>query len=322
MTGARATGWSAEQRTALTLQLVPYLIGRGPTTVAEVSAAFDLTSDQVRDVVRALTTVGLPGERGLWQMPNDLFDIDWDLLERDDTIALTHVVGLDHAPRLTAREAAALLAGLQLARSMPGVVDDRTADGLLAKLARGAGARPPEVVVASDPVDEVRRRVQEALRRRVALSFEYRAPGAPATRRTVDPVEVVIADGQWYVRGWCHLRRAMRTFLVDRITEVSVTDIASTHGPESGGRLFDDDVDRTAVLRFHRDVTPLLGGYLDGVEIVSDADMCTARVPVAGANSLNRLVARLGGAVEVVEPADARRAVADWAASALALYDV
>ncbi|MFX7739683.1 WYL domain-containing protein, partial [Acinetobacter baumannii] len=73
--------------------------------------------------------------------------------------------------------------------------------GLLAKLARGASSTPPAVIVAPGPVDGVRDVVDRALRRGVAVSFTYRAPGAAPTTRTVDPIKVHIAGGQWYLQG-------------------------------------------------------------------------------------------------------------------------
>ncbi|HAM13113.1 MAG TPA: WYL domain-containing protein, partial [Microbacterium sp.] len=102
----------ATDRAALLLQLVPYLISKGEVSVAEAADEFDVTAEQMRTMVRGLTVIGLPGDSGYWQMANELFDIDWDLLDERDLIAITNSVGLERAPRLTAREAAALLAGL------------------------------------------------------------------------------------------------------------------------------------------------------------------------------------------------------------------
>ena len=78
-------------------------------------------------------------------MPNDLFDIDWDLLDERDIIVITNTVGLERAPQLTAREAAALLAGSADGARGPAVsATPGCVAGLLAKLARGAveHARP------------------------------------------------------------------------------------------------------------------------------------------------------------------------------------
>ncbi len=310
----------ATERAALMLQLVPYLIARGEVSVDEAARDFDVAPAQLRAMVETLTVIGLPGDGGFWQMANDLFDIDWDLLETRDRISITHSVGLERTPRLTAREAAALLAGLQLAAALPGVGDSGVVQGLLAKLARGAGQAPAEVIVAPAPVDEVRTRVAEALRRGVAVSFTYRAPDAAATTRTVDPVRVSTAGGQWYLQGWCHLREAMRTFHLDRVSDAAVTDIASTHHGEPVPDLFEPASDDAAVdLRVRASAIPLLAEYL-GATPTGTGEWRQVTVRVADPRSLRRLVARAGGAVEVLAPPQARRAAAEWAASALELY--
>jgi len=311
----------ATDRAALMLQLVPYLVGKGEVSVDDAAAEFDVTADQMRTLVQRLTVIGLPGEGGFWQMSNDLFDIDWDLLEQQDVISMTHTVGLERTPRLSAREAAALLAGLQLARAIPGVGDSEVFAGLLAKLSRGAASAPADVIVAPGPVDAVRDLVARALHDGVAVSFTYKAPDAAPTTRTVDPVKVVIAEGQWYLQGWCHLRRAMRTFHLDRVNDAVLTGIASTHAEEHAPDWFEDaggDVDVT--LRFAEDVAPLVGEYLVRADVRTVDGVTTATMRVADEVSMRRLVARRGGSVEIVAPDAARRAAAEWAAAALALY--
>ncbi|GLJ79272.1 helix-turn-helix transcriptional regulator [Microbacterium imperiale] len=313
----------ATDRAALILQLVPYLIAAGEVTVEQAACDFEVSAEQMREMVRKLTVIGLPGEGGFWQMANDLFDIDWDLLEREDRIVITNSVGLERSPRLTAREAAALLAGLQLAASLPGVGDSDVMQGLLAKLARGAGQTPAEVIIAPAPVDEVRETVARALRERVAVSFTYRAPDAPGpTKRTVDPVKVSISDGQWYLQGWCHMRRAMRTFHLDRIADAEATQIPAVHASEPVPELFQPGEDEVvAEIRFPVAATAAVGEYLANAEVRADGPWRIARIRVADARSLKRLVARAGGAIEIVAPIDARRAAHDWASAALDLYE-
>lgn len=320
MSGERPV--AALDRAALLLQLVPYLLGKGEVPVVEAASDFDVTPDEMRAMVERLTVIGLPGERGYWQLPHDLFDIDWDLLDREDVIAITNTVGLERSPRLTAREAAALLAGLQLARSLPGFGDNDLVAGLLGKLARGAAAAPPAVIVAPGPVDGVRDVVDRALREHVAVTFTYRAPGAGPTARMVDPIKVHIANGQWYLQGWCHMRRAVRTFHLDRVSDPALTDVPAVHGADPVPELFapaDDEV--VARFRFPRTVAPLLADYLDRAEIEdADDDTAVASLRLADEQSLKRLAARRGGEVELLEPRGARRAAADWAAAGLAQY--
>jgi len=311
----------ATDRAALMLQLVPYLIGKGEVSILEAADEFDVTPDQMRSMVEKLTVIGLPGDGGFWQMSNDLFDIDWDLLDERDIIVITNSVGLERAPKLTAREAAALLAGLQLARTIPGVGDTELYAGLLAKLARGASSTPADVIVAPGPVDEVRDTVAAALQRSVAVSFTYKAPDAAPTTRTVDPVKVHIADGQWYLQGWCHLRQAMRTFHLDRVSDLELTDIPITHAEEPVPGWFDADAgDVVARIGFPASSAALLGDYLDRATVETIGDMAVATMRVADELSLRRLAARRGGDVEILEPAAARRAAAEWAEAGLAQY--
>lgn len=311
----------ATDRAALILQLVPYLIGKGEVSVAEAADAFEVTADQMREMVEKLTVIGLPGDGGFWQMANDLFDIDWDLLDEQGIISITNSVGLERTPRLTAREAAALLAGLQLAASLPGVGDSGVVQGLLAKLARGASATPADVIVAPDAVDDVRVRVAEALRRGVAVSFAYQAPDRAPTTRTVDPVKVHIAGGQWYLQGWCHLREAMRTFHLERVSEVRLTDIPIAHGSDAVPELFEpSETDVVAEVRFRAAIASLLADYLDRATVTGHGEFRDARLRVADERSLKRLAARHGGDVEVLAPEAARRAAAAWADAGLAQY--
>jgi len=317
------TSVPAADRAALMMQLVPYLIGKGEVPVVEAAADFDVSPQRMRELVRRLTVIGLPGDGGFWQLPNDLFDIDWDLLEERDLIAITNSVGLERTPRLTAGEASALLAGLRVATALPGVGDSDLVRGLLAKLARGASATPPDVIVAPAPVDSVRETVDRALRERVAVSFTYKAPDAAATTRTVDPVKVHLANGQWYLQGWCHLRQAMRTFHLDRVSELSLTELPIEHGEEPVPALFEPGAeDLVARIRFPASIAMLLGDYLDRAEVSVEAGIATATMRVADEHSLRRLAARHGGAVEILEPAGARAAARRWALAGLEQYGV
>ncbi len=303
-------------RVTLYLTLVPYLIERGEVSLEDAARDFDVTPGEMRTMVEKLTLIGRPE-----QMPDDLFDINWDLLDEQGIIEITQAVGLERSPRLTAREAAALLGGLRLAGSLPGVAAGEVYAGLMAKLSRGASSAPAEVVVVPGPVDEVRALVSQALREQVALSFTYRRPDSEPTTRTVDPVKVIVTEGQWYLQGWCHLRRAMRNFLLERVSDPRVTDIPIEHAHEPVPELFEPgENDEIVVVRFAAELAPLVGDYLAGAETETIDGVTTARLRVSDGRTLKRLAARRAGRVEILEPAAARRAAAEWAAEALAQY--
>jgi predicted DNA-binding transcriptional regulator YafY len=52
--------------------------------------------------------------------------------------------------------------------------------------------------------------------------FRYSRPAGDETAREVDPYGVVSIFGRWYLHGWCYLRKARRTFRIDRIRRVDI----------------------------------------------------------------------------------------------------
>ncbi|MGO2745187.1 helix-turn-helix transcriptional regulator [Microbacterium sp.] len=311
----------ATDRVRAYLTLVPYLLERGQVSLDEAAQEFDVSAAEMRAMVEKLTVIGLPGDSGYWQQPHELFDINWDLLDQEDVIEITNDVGLRRVPRFTAREAAALLAGLQIVAAVPAVSDSGLVAGLLAKLSRAAAEVPADVVIAPTAVDEVRDAVSAALRQGVAVSFQYQAPDAQPTTRTVDPVQVLITSGQWYLQGWCHLRQAMRTFHLDRVSGAELTDIPITHAdtpvPEGFGAA-DGDTEVSVSLPVR--LVPLLGDFARSDNAVSHGDDTTLRIRLSDPRGIKRVAGRFGGQLEVTEPRAARTATREWAAEGLALY--
>lgn len=311
----------ATDRVRAYLTLVPYLLERGQVSLAEAAGEFDVSTSDMRAMVEKLTVIGLPGDSGYWQQPHELFDINWDLLDEEDIIEITNDVGLRRVPRFTAREAAALLAGLQMVAAVPAVSDSGLVAGLLAKLARAAADAPADVVVAPSAVDEVRDAVSAALRRGVAVSFRYQAPDAAPTTRTVDPVQVLITNGQWYLQGWCHLREAVRTFHLDRVSEPELTEIPITHADAAVPDAFGTANDDTEVtVRLPRRLVPLLGDYIRSDNTRERGDDVTVSIRLSDPRGIKRVAGRFGGELEVRDPEIARSATREWAAAGLALY--
>ncbi len=55
------------------------------------------------------------------------------------------------------------------------------------------------------------------------LGLGYRKPGVgQPEKRQVDPYHVLRFQGAWYLLGYCHLRRAVRSFALSRVSEVVV----------------------------------------------------------------------------------------------------
>ena len=59
---------------------------------------------------------------------------------------------------------------------------------------------------------------------RLDLTYDV-ASRAQTTRRMVDPLRVFVLEGYGYLEAWCHSAVALRTFRLDRVVAVEVTDI-------------------------------------------------------------------------------------------------
>jgi len=67
---------------------------------------------------------------------------------------------------------------------------------------------------------EVLTTVFDCLRSSTRMEIEYRSPGGGTAWRKIDPYHGVRFEGDWYVVGHCHLRRAIRTFSLARMVTV------------------------------------------------------------------------------------------------------
>jgi proteasome accessory factor C len=314
----------AQDKLAFLLALVPYLMDRDRVSVAEAASHFGVEKAQLRDAVKLIAVSGIPGETNQYQ-PGDLFDIAWDDFEENDQIVLTHQVAIDDSPRFSAREAAALIAGLQYLSALPENADRDVIGALMAKLARGASGAPSEVAVAGSETDETLATIRDAVAAGTQLEFDYLSSRGERERRRVDPLRIESIDQDWYLRGWCHLRKAIRTFRLDRIDDLSATDEPISYKPGDltlPETLFQGTPDDLLVqIEVSASAVPLIVDYIpEGAPRREVDGFVRTSVRVAHYHGLKRLVAGLSDVLTVLDPPEARRVVADWARAGAERY--
>lgn len=164
---------------------------------------------------------------------------------------------------------------------------------------------------------ETLRLLQQALHERRTVEAEYHAFGrGSVSRRRLDPVHLWHQQGGIYLAAYCHTRRQVHTFALERFRKVRLTDDTFQSPPEfnldryleGSFGLFRGDPVRVA-LRFSRRVAryvverqwhpsqslaPLLTGELE----------MTLRVPLSP--ELRRWILGYGKDVEVLEPKSLR----------------
>ena len=201
------------------LALLEMLQSRASIGGAELARALHIDRRSLRRHIGALEELGIPvtttlGCTGGYQLVPG-FKLPPMMFTDDEALALA--VGL-----LAAR-------GLGLGHSLSAVASAR------AKIERVLPQKLKSKLISVDetielelarPVAALNEAVLSLLttatqeRRRVRLA--YKSPHGDESRRDFDPYGLVYRAGHWYTVGWCHLRRGLRTFRLDRVSSASV----------------------------------------------------------------------------------------------------
>ncbi|MGL4339859.1 MAG: helix-turn-helix transcriptional regulator [Rhodoglobus sp.] len=314
----------AQDRLTFLLSLVPFLMDRSRVSVAATARHFSVSPEYVREAIRMIWVSGVPGETATYQH-GDLFDFSEDSFRNDDEIVLTNLVAIDESPRFSARETAALIAGLQYLSVLPEYSDRKVTTTLMSKLSLGASAAPSPVAVEPAEKNSTLIVVRNCVEQGVRLEFAYRNSRGQTERRIVDPLRLESTDADWYLRGWDHAREAVRLFRLDRMSDLVVTDDAVTTAargavfPENLFEASSDDLVVTIDVAIA--ALPLLVDYMPEIIMGSESDgRVRTTIRVAHYHGLKRLIASMPGAATVIQPGEARAATANWAQAAAARY--
>lgn len=147
---------------------------------------------------------------------------------------------------LTPEEVSALVLAASVARAVPSESYGQIVDLALKKLAFDANELPdtpmefpppPRAVTRREPVlvhfpspargtralSDAFSRVEAATRSRKRIEFRYRAASTGYVQaRAIDPYGLIYRRGAWLVVGYCHLRRDVRSFRLDRMSEIAL----------------------------------------------------------------------------------------------------
>ena len=161
--------------------------------------------------------------------------------------------------------------------------------------------------------------------RQVRLTY-YVPSRDEETERTVDPLQLVDAQGSAYLQAWCHVANNRRLFRMDRIRAAEVLDTPAEAHPEVpaldlGDSLFQPAADNALVtLRLSPEARWVAEYY--PVEATRELGGGALEVDlfVADPRWLTRLLLRLSPAAEVVRPQEFADAFTTAAQDALRLY--
>jgi proteasome accessory factor C len=310
------------------LALVPYLQSKGEVRVDETAKEFGVRPQVILRDINVLLFCGLPG-LGM----GDLIDVDFDALEGEGVIRLSNADFLTRPLRLDSTEAAALVVGLRALLEGSTGDEREVVERTLAKVEEAAGeaagiAAQVDVRLGADSREqELRRRLTDAVtaQRQVRLSHRSAARDE-VTVRVVDPIAVSTSEGHAYLDAYCHLVEDRRLFRLDRVAEAEVLDTPVSAPVElepldlAQGIFRPSPDDLLATLRLGSAARWVTEYYpVESVEERPDGGLLV-RLRVGDPGWLVRLMLRLGGSAELLEPTGLADEVRQTARRALNQY--
>ena len=242
----------------------------------------------------------------------------------------------------TPEEAVAVHLGTSLVREMWGQLYADAAQGALAKLdnvlpeeqrnevawARKslvtAGLHRPQLDALVPMLEHVRRGIRE--QRQVQMTYHGGSEPLPQRRR-VDPYALVYRWGWWYLFGYCHLRHANRSFRIDRILELALTD-KRFQIPEDFdihahiARGFESATQVRARMRFEAQAAHIAQenrAYWETLDMQPDGTVVVAMTSPDLTWAAATVLA-YGPVVTVIDPPELRTMVGEWAAAIATRY--
>ena len=244
---------------------------------------------------------------------------------------------------LTPEEAVAVVLGTGIVEEMWGDLYREAARGALAKLENllpdeqmheVTWARASLVATGMNRADlkaltPVLEKLRRAIREHRSLNMDYQSSQLPhPSRRGLDPYALVHRWGWWYVIGFCHVHQEVRTFRVDRISQIAL--LESTFSPLRDFNLqayLNEELQAQpqviARLRFEPEFANIPAwnhSYWQTLETKPDGSVeVTFASPTLKWAASNILA--YGPSVEVLDPPKLRAMVAEWVKATAKKYE-
>ena len=204
-------------------RIVQRLRRRGATTARQLAEALEVSERTVYRDIRDLTTSGVPiqGEAGVgyaldrsYELPPLMFDE-----EEIEALVLGARIVRAWADKKLARSAEEALQKIEAV--LPPRLKSRLADSALLA---------PDLHFSDRfraGLEDLRRAIREQRKAR----FHYVDKAQAGSDRTVHPLALAYWGQTWTLTAWCEMRDGFRTFRLDRIEGLQITDVRFESAP-------------------------------------------------------------------------------------------
>lgn len=172
--------------------------------------------------------------------------------------------------------------------------------------------------------------IQDAIRERKTLCLQYEPRDQKPAERSVDPYAVHLRNGNFYMIGYCHMRKGIRTFLVDRMRRIKLTeetfappvDFSLSQYLRHSFGMFTEELVRVKV-RFRKSLTRVIlerrWHPSQKNKKLKDGSL-ELTFEVAGTREIKTWIMGFGSLARVLEPASLVKEIKDEFGEALRFY--
>ena len=207
------------------VRMLAFLRENSPVELAVVSKVFEISDKEVRRYCALLNEAKTGEEYG------ELVDVEIQDDEDGVWIELFESQGIGRQIRFSPEESVAIVGGLKYLDALPELVDGETLGRLIIKVQQALGTFEEIVQIGTSEVSAQNVQIlRDAIASGKCVQMEYGgATRQVISSRLVEPKTLLAVDGVLYVRCYCHSSDAPRTFRIDRILNVQLTDQVGNH---------------------------------------------------------------------------------------------
>ncbi|MFZ9211714.1 MAG: WYL domain-containing protein [Candidatus Nanopelagicaceae bacterium] len=208
---------NAALRAIRLLDLVPYIVAHPGISITELAKVFSISRDEVLKDLNLLFLCGLPG-----YTPLELIDISFD----EESVVIRDPQNLA-APR-NLNESEALIARIALAALEESTPKTSAAYlqiiALREKIAEAFSSSIPAsaITFTLDKERATLEAIENAIKQELDLEMTYNnVTKDSSSKRSITPISIIAEDKRTLVSAYCHSAKALRTFNLAQISEVS-----------------------------------------------------------------------------------------------------
>ena len=286
------------------LAVVPYVVRHPGTPARELATLFGVAEAELLTDLNLLFLTGLPPYG-----PGDLVEVD---IDDEGRVWIRMADHFSRPVRLTRTEALSLYLRGKEILGAEGVEEQPALASALGKIEEALGAEALgelRAEVGEGGVAGPLSAVRDAVAGRESIEIEYySATRDELTKRTIDPEQVFSAIGNWYLVAWDRSADDERMFRVDRIRSVRPTGQRfDPRGLAGAGRdLYTPTAEDTRVRLRLRPGARWVAEYYHVEDTAEHEHSLDVTLPTKDLTWVTKLILRLAGQVEVLEPEELR----------------